>query len=93
MAHIIQENIVRSHSAGLGEPYAEEVVRAAMFARAAVLAMGYSGVNPDVVKLMVEMLNRDIVPYVPKYGSVGASGDIAPLAHVALAMLGEGDVF
>ena len=93
MAHTIQENIVRSHSAGLGEPYAEEVVRAAMFARAAVLAMGYSGVNPDVVKLMVEMLNRDIVPYVPKYGSVGASGDIAPLAHVALAMLGEGDVF
>ncbi len=88
----LQKNLIRSHSSGVGDALPKEVVRAAMLIRANTLLKGYSGVRKDTVELLVEMLNNDIVPVVPSKGSVGASGDLAPLAHVALAMMGEGDV-
>lgn len=89
----LQENLIRSHSAGLGPPAPREVVRATMLLRAVSLSKGHSGVRPDVVQAMIGLLNADITPRVPVYGSVGASGDLAPLSHVALALLGEGEVF
>lgn len=86
----LQINLVRSHSAGVGEPLPEEDVRAAMLLRAQVLATGLAGVRPEVVFLLVEMLNRGVTPVIPSRGSVGASGDLAPLAHMALVLVGEG---
>lgn len=86
----LQQNIVRSHAAGVGEPLPEEAVRATMVLRAYTLARGHSGVRPDVARLLVEMLNAGVHPVIPSQGSVGASGDLAPLAHLALAMTGEG---
>lgn len=86
----LQQNIVRSHAAGVGDPLPEDAVRASMVLRAHTLARGYSGVRPDVVRLLVEMLNAGVHPVIPAQGSVGASGDLAPLAHLALAMTGEG---
>ncbi len=86
----LQQNIVRSHAAGVGDPLPEDVVRATMLLRAHTLARGYSGVRPEVVALLVEMLNAGVHPVLPAQGSVGASGDLAPLAHLALAMTGEG---
>lgn len=88
----LQRNLVRSHACGVGEPLPTEVVRAAMVLRAQVLAMGKSGVREEVVWRLVEMLNARIHPVVPSKGSVGASGDLVPLAHIALAMIGEGEV-
>ncbi len=88
----LQKNLIRSHSSGVGETLPEEVVRAAMLIRANTLLKGYSGVRKDAVELLIKMLNKNIVPVVPSRGSVGASGDLAPLAHVALSMMGEGDV-
>src|SRR5439155_575440 len=88
----LQVNIVRSHSAGVGDPLPEEVVRAMMLLRAHALALGYSGIRPQTLTLLVDMLNRDLHPIIPSQGSVGASGDLAPLAHLALALIGEGDV-
>ncbi|MCS6818124.1 MAG: histidine ammonia-lyase [Blastocatellia bacterium] len=88
----LQLNLVRSHAAGVGEPLGEAETRAMMLARANVLAKGYSGVRPVVVETLVGMLNAGIHPIVPSRGSVGASGDLAPLAHLALAMIGEGEV-
>ena len=88
----LQLNIVRSHAAGVGPPLPEEAVRAMMLLRAHGLALGHSGVRPEVVELLVACLNRGIHPVVPEQGSVGASGDLAPLAHLALALIGEGDV-
>lgn len=88
----LQVNIVRSHSAGVGDAFPEEVVRAMMLLRAHALALGYSGIRPQTLDLLVEMLTRGIHPVVPSQGSVGASGDLAPLAHLALAMIGEGEV-
>lgn len=88
----LQQNLVRSHAVGVGEPLPRDVVRAAMLIRASTMAKGYSGVRPEVVDLLVSMLNADVVPYVPSRGSLGASGDLAPSAHVVLAMLGEGEV-
>ncbi|MBC03414.1 MAG: histidine ammonia-lyase [Phycisphaerae bacterium] len=87
----LQINIVRSHASGVGEPLPREVVRAMMVLLAASLARGHSGVRPMLVDRLVEMLRLDIVPSVPSRGSVGASGDLAPLAHLALSLLGEGD--
>ncbi len=87
----LQLNIVRSHSAGAGEPLPEDIVRAMMLVRANGLAKGYSGVRPSVVELMCGMLNAGIHPLVPRKGSVGASGDLAPLAHMTLVMVGEGE--
>jgi histidine ammonia-lyase len=91
-AATLQANIVRSHAAGVGPALATESVRAMMVLRAHGLALGVSGVRPEVIDLLVECLNRGIHPVVPEQGSVGASGDLAPLAHLALALIGEGEV-
>ncbi len=87
----LQRALIRSHAAGMGPPVEDEVVRAMMLLRARSLALGYSGVRPVVVERIVELLNAGITPAVPEHGSLGASGDLAPLAHVALALIGEGD--
>ena len=87
----LQRSLIRSHAAGMGPPVEAEVVRAMMVLRARSLALGYSGVRPVVVERLVELLNAGITPSVPEHGSLGASGDLAPLAHVALALLGEGE--
>ncbi len=89
----LQRNLVRSHCCGVGEPLAERDVRGMLLLRANVLARGASGVRGDVVELLLAMLEHGIHPVVPSRGSVGASGDLAPLAHLALALIGEGDVF
>src|SRR5947208_9102310 len=87
----MQVNLVRSHAAGVGEPLSIAETRAMMLLRANSLSKGYSGVRPIVVDTICEMLNRGVTPYVPSQGSVGASGDLAPLAHLALALIGEGE--
>ena len=86
----LQVNLLRSHAAGVGEMLPVPVVRAAMALRANVLAKGYSGIRLDTLDLLVELLNRRVHPLVPSRGSVGASGDLAPLAHIALVLIGEG---
>jgi histidine ammonia-lyase len=83
--------LIRSHSAGVGEPLSQEETRAMMLLRANSLAKGLSGVRAELIDLLCEMLNRGVHPVVPSQGSVGASGDLAPLAHLALAMIGEGE--
>ncbi|HEX9775767.1 MAG TPA: histidine ammonia-lyase [Actinomycetota bacterium] len=88
----LQHAIVRSHAAGAGEPMPEDVVRAMMLLRARTLAAGHAGVRPVVVGAIAGLLNASITPVVPAHGSVGASGDLAPLAHCALALTGEGEV-
>jgi len=87
----LQRNLVRSHAAGVGDPLPEEVVRAMLLLRANALAVGMSGVRAEVVELLVAMLNAAIHPVVPSRGSLGASGDLAPLAHIALVLIGEGE--
>ena len=89
----LQRNLVRSHSVGVGEPLAEAQTRAMMLLRAAVLSRGHSGASPSLCQQLCDMLNHNILPVIPRRGSVGASGDLAPLAHIALAMMGEGEVF
>src|SRR5574342_339231 len=86
----LQHALIRSHAAGVGAPMPREVVRAMMLLRARSLAMGRSGVRPLIAQALVDLLNHDITPWVPEHGSLGASGDLAPLAHCALALLGEG---
>ena len=86
----LQRALVRSHAAGMGPPVETEVVRAMMFLRARSLAMGRSGARPIVAETMLAMLNAGITPVVPEHGSVGASGDLAPLAHCALALRRRG---
>ncbi len=86
----LQHALVRSHAAGVGPPAPREVVRAMLLLRASTLAKGYSGVRPVVVERMLALLNAGITPLVPLYGSLGASGDLAPLAHAALCLVGEG---
>jgi histidine ammonia-lyase len=86
----LQRNLLRSHAAGVGEPLPTDVVRAMLLLRAQVLALGHSGVRPRVVEHLLIMLNRGVHPVVPSQGSVGASGDLAPLAHLALVLVGEG---
>ena len=86
----LQLNLLRSHAAGVGEPLSVPVVRAMMALRANVLAKGYSGIRLSTLELLVELLNRNVHPVVPGRGSVGASGDLAPLAHLALVLVGEG---
>src|SRR5947207_2924041 len=88
----LQLNLIRSHASGVGDPLPVDAVRAMMLLRANVLVRGTSGVRPIVPELLVDMLNRKLHPSVPSQGSVGASGDLAPLSHLALAMIGEGDV-
>ena len=89
----LQRNLVRSHSAGVGDPLPPDVVRAILLLRAATLAAGRSGVRPETIHLLLDMLNRGVLPVIPRLGSVGASGDLAPLAHAALVMIGEGEAF
>jgi histidine ammonia-lyase len=89
----LQINLLRSHAAGVGEPLPVRAVRAAMALRANVLAKGYSGIRLETLDALVELLNRGIHPRVPSRGSVGASGDLAPLAHIALVLIGEGEVW
>jgi histidine ammonia-lyase len=86
----LQVNLVRSHAAGVGTPLPVEIVRALMLLRANVLAKGHSGARPELAELLVAMLNARLHPTIPEQGSVGASGDLAPLAHLALALIGEG---
>jgi histidine ammonia-lyase len=88
----LQAALVRSHAAGMGPPVEVEVVRAMVFLRARTLALGFSGARPVVAEGLLAMVNAGIAPLVPEYGSLGASGDLAPLAHAALAMMGEGEV-
>ena len=88
----LQANLIRSHSAGVGEPFPAVVVRAVMLLRANVLLRPTSGVRPELVDALVALLNAGVVPLVPEQGSVGASGDLAPLSHIALTLMGEGEV-
>ena len=89
----LQLNLVRSHAAGTGEPLSIDFVRAAGVLRASSLAAGHSGIKESTLDLLVELLNRGVTPVVPRQGSVGASGDLAPLAHMTLTLIGEGEAF
>src|SRR3989475_9217496 len=89
----LQLRLLRSHACGVGDPYPAEIVRAAMLLRANALAKGTSGARIETVELLLECLGRGILPYVPSRGSVGASGDLAPLAHLALPLVGEGEAW
>jgi histidine ammonia-lyase len=89
----LQRNLIRSHSAGVGPAAPRDVVRAMLLMRANTLIKGYSGVRPVIVETLVAMLNRGVCPVVPLQGSVGASGDLAPLSHLALVLIGEGEAF
>ena len=89
----LQLNLVRSHACGIGNPLSGPEVRAMMLLRANVLTLGFSGIRGEVIELLCELLNRRVHPVIPEKGSVGASGDLAPLAHLALSVIGEGEVF
>ncbi|HWF88664.1 MAG TPA: histidine ammonia-lyase [Pyrinomonadaceae bacterium] len=89
----LQLNLVRSHSVGLGDPLSEAEARAMLLLRANVLAAGFSGARPLVIETLLAMLEKGVTPVIPEKGSVGASGDLAPLAHLALAAIGEGEAF
>lgn len=89
----LQENLLLSHACGMGEPYAEDVVRAIMLLRINTLSRGYSGISLNTLQQMVDYLNKGIIPVVPTQGSVGASGDLCPLSHIAITLIGHGDVF
>ena len=93
-AHLdeLQVNLLHSHACGVGEPFAEEIARAMMLLRANALSRGFSGVRPVLIEQMLALLNADIHPVIPAQGSLGASGDLAPLAHLALPLIGEGEV-
>lgn len=86
----LQVNLLRSHAVGAGDPFSEDVVRAMLLLRANALAKGYSGIRPETLQLLVDMINYGVHPVVPSQGSLGASGDLAPLAHMALVLIGEG---
>jgi histidine ammonia-lyase len=88
----LQLNLIRSHCTGVGRAFSKEITRAIMLLRANCLISGFSGVEPSTVQLLIDFLNEHITPVVPEKGSVGASGDLAPLSHIALALIGEGDV-
>src|SRR5204863_8927858 len=89
----LQLRLLRSHACGVGEPYPDEIVRAAMLLRANTLAKGSSGARETTRELLLECFDRNVLPVVPSRGSVGASGDLAPLAHLALPLVGEGEAF
>lgn len=88
----LQYNIIRSHATGLGKPLPKEYVRGAMYSRYLTFSRGYSGVHPDALNALLLFLNEDLTPWVPEHGSVGASGDLVQMAHVALALIGEGEL-
>lgn len=89
----LQKNLIRSHCMGVGPAFTKEESRAIMFLRANALARGHSGIRVEVVDKILEFLNNDIIPVIPQQGSVGASGDLAPLSHLALSLIGEGEVW
>ena len=89
----LQLNLVRSHACGVGKPLDFAVTRIAMVLKLMTWAKGFSGISPELSQLLLDMLNHDILPIIPRKGSVGASGDLAPLAHLACAMIGEGEVY
>ncbi|HSP79697.1 MAG TPA: aromatic amino acid lyase, partial [Myxococcaceae bacterium] len=89
----LQRNLILSHAAGVGTPLPLPEARALLLLRCNVRAKGFSGIRPETLKLALDMLERDVVPVVPERGSVGASGDLAPLAHLALVLIGEGEAF
>src|ERR687885_1247470 len=89
----LQLNLVRSHACGVGDPLSAEETRAMMLLRANVLALGYSGARVAVVETLLRLIESGVTPVVPEKGSVGASGDLAPLAHLALVVVGEGEAF
>lgn len=89
----LQRNLVRSHACGVGPELSHEVVRAMIALRAQVLALGHSGVRPIVIDLLIALLDKKVTPRIPSQGSVGASGDLAPLAHLALVLIGEGEAY
>ncbi len=89
----LQKNLIISHSCGVGEPFSKEVARGIVLLRANALARGNSGVRHSTIQTMVDMLNKDVVPIIPQKGSLGASGDLAPLSHMVLVMLGEGEAW
>lgn len=90
---LLQRNIVASHAAGTGAPLSEEIVRGAMFLRACSLARGFSGIKLETLMVLIDFINEGIVPIVPSQGSVGSSGDLAPLSHIALALTGQGQCY
>ena len=89
----LQLNLVRSHACGIGKPLSFPEVRAMILLRANVLALGFSGIRLEVIELLCELVNRGVIPFIPEKGSVGASGDLAPLAHLSLTLIGEGEAF
>ncbi len=89
----LQLNLVRSHACGIGSPLSVAEVRAIMLLRANVLALGFSGIRMEIIEMLIAMLNRGVHPVIPEKGSVGASGDLAPLAHLSLSLIGEGESF
>ncbi|WP_350343754.1 histidine ammonia-lyase [Proteinivorax tanatarense] len=89
----LQHNLIVSHACGVGKPFSREVVRGMMLLRANSLSSGYSGIHFDTLNLLIEMLNRGVTPYIPSQGSLGASGDLVPLAHMALVLLGKGKAY
>lgn len=89
----LQLNLIRSHACGVGAPFERVVAKAMMVLRLNAVIKGYSGIRVETVELLMELINKDIVPVIPQQGSLGASGDLAPLAHLALVLIGEGSVF
>jgi len=89
----LQYNLIRSHAAGSGQALEPVYVRAAMISRMKSLSLGYSGIHPDVIKLISELINNNIIPYIPEHGGVGASGDLVQLSHLALVLIGEGEAY
>ncbi len=87
----LQLNLVRSHATSVGDPFPEDVVRGSMVLRANALAKGFSGVRLDIIEMLLSLVNEEVYPYIPSKGSVGASGDLSPLAHLALVLIGEGE--
>ncbi|MBA4541304.1 aromatic amino acid lyase [Thermoactinomyces daqus] len=90
--HNLQHNLLKSHACGVGEPLPEEVVRGTMLLRINALAKGFSGIRPSVVQMLISLLNHEVHPVIPSQGSLGASGDLAPLSHMCLPLIGLGDV-
>jgi len=89
----LQYNLIRSHASGMGTPLLPLFVKASMISRLKSLSLGYSGIHPDVIALLVKLINNNIIPFIPEHGGVGASGDLVQLAHMALVLIGEGEVF
>lgn len=89
----LQLNLIRSHACGVGEPFSKEIAKAMIVLRLNALLKGYSGVRVEVVQLLEQLINKNIIPVIPRQGSLGASGDLVPLAHLALILIGEGEVF